>query len=130
MGVDAARRAVRLAPNNGRAQLTLSQALARTGDARGAFQAAALATELLPDDAGAREALADAHWLADQDAAAFAEFRALHDELAGADRGRVVRKARTLYRQHAGWGGRLVSASGWPRRWPRPCAIARPMRWP
>ena len=52
MGVDAARRAVRLAPRNGRAQLALSHALARTGDARGAFQAATLATELLPGDAG------------------------------------------------------------------------------
>ena len=112
MGVDAARRAVRLAPNNGRAQLTLSQALARTGDARGAFQAATLATELLPNDPEAREALADAHWLADQDAAAFAEFRALHDELSGANGRRVLRKARTLYHQHAGWGGRLIAAVG------------------
>jgi Flp pilus assembly protein TadD len=112
MGVDAARRAVRLAPQNGRAQLALAQALARTGDARGAFQAATLATELLPGDPAAREALADAHWLADQDAAAFAEFRALSDELGGVDRERVLRKARTLYRQHAGPGGRLVAAIG------------------
>ena len=112
MGVDAARRAVRLAPNNGRAQLALSHALARTGDARGAFQSATLATELLPNDPEAREALADAHWLADQDAAAFAEFRALADELAGVDRERVLRKARTLYRQRAGLGGRLVAAIG------------------
>jgi tetratricopeptide (TPR) repeat protein len=112
MGVDAARRAVRLAPQNGRAQLALAQALARTGDARGAFQAATLATELLPGDAAPREALADAHWLADQDAAAFAEFRALSDELGGVDRERVLRKARTLYRQHAGPGGRLVAAIG------------------
>jgi tetratricopeptide (TPR) repeat protein len=112
MGVDAARRAVRLAPQNGRAQLALAQALARTGDARGAFQAATLATELLPGDAAAREALADAHWLADQDPAAFAEFRALSDELGGVDRKRVLRKARILYRQHAGLGGRLVAAIG------------------
>lgn len=112
MGVDAARRAVRLAPNNGRAQLALSQALARTGDARGAFQAATLAAELLPDDPVAREALADAHWLADQDAAAFAEFRALADEVHGPGRQRVIRKARTLYRQHAGPLGRLVAAIG------------------
>lgn len=112
MGVDAARRAVRLAPQNGRAQLMLSQALARTGDARGAFQAATLATELLPNDPGAREALADAHWLADQDAAAFAEFRALSDELAGTDHDRVLRKARALYRQHAGVAGRVVAAIG------------------
>lgn len=112
MGVDAARRAVRLAPNNGRAQLALSQALARTGDARGAFQAATLASELLPNDPEAREALADAHWLADQDAAAFTEFRALADDLAGPDRERITRKARILYRQHAGPLGRVVAAIG------------------
>jgi tetratricopeptide (TPR) repeat protein len=110
MGVDAARRAVRLAPTNGRAQLTLSQALARTGDARGAFQAATAAVALLPGDAAAREALADAHWLADDDAGAFSEFRALLSELDGSDRERVLRKARTLYRQHAGWPARLLAA--------------------
>lgn len=112
MGVDAARRAVRLAPNNGRAQLALSQALARTGDARGAFQAATRAASLLPGDPSAREALADAHWLADEDAAAFAEYRALAGELSGADRERTIHKARTLYRQHAGWPGRLVASVG------------------
>jgi tetratricopeptide (TPR) repeat protein len=112
MGVEAARRAVRLAPRNGRAQLALSQALARTGDVRGAFGAATAAVELLPDDPAAREALADAHWLADEDAAAFAEFRALATELDGIARDRVVRKARTLYRQHAGWGGRLLASIG------------------
>ena len=112
MGVDAARRAVRLAPQNGRAQLALSHALARTGDARGAFQAATMAAELLPNDPEAREALADAHWLANQDAAAFAEFRSLHDELEGEDRERILRKARTLYRQHAGTGGQLLARIG------------------
>ncbi len=112
MGVEAAGRAVKLDPHNGRAQLALAQALARTGDARGAFQAATRATELLPGDPAAREALADAHWLADEDAAAFAEFRALVDELSGADRHRVIAKARALYRQHAGWAGRLVAAIG------------------
>lgn len=112
LGVDAARRAVRLAPRNGRAQLALSQALARTGDARGAFQAATLAAELLPGDAAAREALADAHWLADQDGGAFDEFRALAAELSGPDRDRVLAKARWLWRQHAGWAGRLVGAIG------------------
>jgi len=110
MGVEAARRAVRLAPRNGRAQLALAQALARTGDARGAFGAATLATELLPGDPAAREALADAHWLAGDDAAAFAEFRALAAELGDAGRRRVMRKARTLYRQHAGVAGRLLAA--------------------
>ena len=109
MGVTAARRAVRLDPSSGQAQLALARGLARTGDARGAFQAATRAVHLLPGDASAREALADAHWLADEDAAAFAEFRALADELHGADRDRIVGKARTLYRQHAGWVGRLVA---------------------
>lgn len=110
MGVEAARRAVRLAPQNGRAQLALAQALARTGDARGAFQAATRAAELLPGDPAAREALADAHWLAGEDAAAFAEFRALANELDKDGRPRVLRKARMLYRQRAGWFGRLVAA--------------------
>jgi tetratricopeptide (TPR) repeat protein len=112
MGVAAARRAVRLDPRNGQAQLALAQGLARTGDARGAYQAAALAVELLPGDPLAREALADAHWLADQDAAAFAEFRALADELDGGERDRIIGKARTLYRQHAGWAGRLLARIG------------------
>lgn len=112
MGVTAARRAVQLDPRNGAAQLALAQGLARTGDARGAFQAATRAVELLPGDPAAREALADAHWLADQDTAAFAEFRALADELRDADRDRIVAKARTLYRQHAGWLGRLVAGIG------------------
>jgi len=111
MGVEAARRAVKLDPANGNAQLALAQALARTGDARGAFQAATRATELLPGDAAAREALADAHWLADQDAAAFAEFRALADELRGTDRDRVVGKAQALYRQHARGLGTLVAGA-------------------
>jgi len=110
MGLEAARRAVRLAPGNGRAQLALAQALARTGDARGAFQAATLATELLPGDPAAREALADAHWLAGEDAAAFAEFGALASELERDGRTRVLRKARILYRRHAGVAGRLVAA--------------------
>ena len=110
MGVDAARRAVRLAPANGRAQLALAQALARTGDARGAIQAATLASELLPNDPAAREALADARWLAGDDGVALAEYRALSGELAGDDRRRVLRKARSLYRRRAGWAGGLVAA--------------------
>jgi len=112
MSVDAARRAVRLAPDNGRAQLALANALARTGDARGAIQAASIAVDLLPADTAAREALADARWLAGDDAAAFAEYRALVSELPENDRQRIVRKARSLYRQRAGWVGRLVAASG------------------
>ncbi len=112
MGLDAARRAVRLAPANGRAQLALAQALARTGDVRGAMQAATTAATLLPGDTAAREALADARWLADEDADAFAEFGALSSEVTGSDRRRVVRKARTLYRQHAGWAGRVLASFG------------------
>ena len=117
MGVEAARRAVRLAPANGRAQLTLARALARTGDARGALQAATLASELLPGDPAAREALADARWLADDDAAAFTEFRALAGELSGVGRRRVLDKARRLYRQRSGWIGRAVAASGRSSMW-------------
>lgn len=112
MSVDAARRAVKLEPSNGRAQLALSQGLARTGDARGALQAATTATDLLPGDQAAREALADAHWLADQDAAAFTEYRALSNELSGGERDRVTAKARMLYRQHAGLLGRLLAGIG------------------
>jgi predicted Zn-dependent protease len=109
MGVEAARRAVRLEPRNGRAQLALSQALARTGDARGAFQAAGAATRLLGGLAEAREALADARWLGNDDTVAFDEFRSLANELRGAQRDRIITKARTLYRQHAGLGGRLIA---------------------
>ena len=112
MGVEAARRAVRIEPRNGSAQLALSQALARTGDARGAFQAAGAATRLLAGLPEAREALADARWLSNDDATAFDEFRVLANELTGASRDRVVAKARTLYRQHAGRAGRLVASIG------------------
>ncbi len=109
-GAEAARRAVRLDPRNGRAQLALSQALARIGDAPGALQAGGAALHLLGGLPEAREAVADAQWLSDQDATAFAEFRALAHEMDGADRHRVLTKARALYRQHAGWFGRLVAA--------------------
>jgi predicted Zn-dependent protease len=109
MGAEAARRAVRLDPRNGRAQLALSQALARLGDGRGALQAAGAALRLLGGLAEAREALADAQWLTDDDSAAFAEFRALSHELEGHERERVLGKARRLYLQHAGWLGRLVA---------------------
>jgi len=110
LGADAARRAVRLAPGDGRAQLALSHALARTGDTRGALQAAARATDLLPNDLAAREALADAQWLNDDGPAAFAEYGALARALGGSDRGRLVRKARSLYRQRSGMVGRLLAA--------------------
>jgi predicted Zn-dependent protease len=112
MGVEAAKRAVKLEPRNGWAQLALAQALTRTGDARGAFQAATLASELLPGDPQAREALADAHYLAGEEAVAFDEFQALANELSGRDRDRVVAKARSLYRRRAGFLGRLVAGIG------------------
>ncbi len=107
---DAARRAVRLDPGDAEAQLTLARALLRRGEATGALRAAAAAVELRPGDLGARETLADAQWLADRDAAALAEFRALAGELSGADRDRVLAKARALYAQHAGFWGRLAIA--------------------
>jgi tetratricopeptide (TPR) repeat protein len=107
---EAARRAVRLNPADGDAQLALARALLLAGDARGALRAASAAAELRPGDLRTRETLADALWLSDRDAAAFTEFRALAGELRGADRERVLEKARSLYGQHAGWAGRLALA--------------------
>ncbi len=107
-GVEAARAAVRLDPRNGRAQLTLAQALIRTGEARGAHQAAGAALRLL-GDVDARETLADARWLAGRRDQAFDDYRALVGELADAKRDRVLDKARRLYLQQAGWTGRLLA---------------------
>jgi tetratricopeptide (TPR) repeat protein len=111
--VDAARRAVRLNASDPAAQLALARALTRVGDGSGALSAATIAAELLPADPRAREALADARWLAQQDAAAFAMFRALAGELTAADRDRVITKARALYRRRAGPLGRLLTGWGW-----------------
>jgi predicted Zn-dependent protease len=111
--VDAARRAVRLDAADPAAQLALARALTRVGEAHGALAAATIASQLLPDDARARETLADARWLTQQDAAAFAMFRALAGSLTGADRERVIAKARALYRQHAGTVGRLLASWPW-----------------
>jgi protein O-GlcNAc transferase len=108
----AARRAVRLDPRDGAAQLALARALTRLGDGDGALAAATIATQLLPGDVRARETRADARWLSRQDAAAFADFRELAGELDGPARARLVTKARSLYRQHAGPLGRLIA--GWP----------------
>jgi tetratricopeptide (TPR) repeat protein len=110
---DAARRAVRLDPADAAAQLTLARALTRSGDGRGAMAAASLAAELLPGDLAVREALADARWLTQQDATAFADFRGLAGVLTGSDRDRVLAKARALYRRRAGPIGRLVAAWPW-----------------
>lgn len=109
MGVEAARRAVRLAPGNGRAQLALAQALARTGDARGALAAAALAERLLPGDSQAAEAAADARWLAGDRTAAFDAFRELAADAPPDHRQRIERKARLLVRQGGGLAARLVT---------------------
>jgi hypothetical protein len=58
-----------------------------------------------------RETLADARWLAEEVAPAFAEFRALSQELTDGDRARVTEKARALYRQRAGFAGRLLAGA-------------------
>ena len=107
---DAARRAVRLDASDADAQLALARALLRVGDAAGALRAAGAATELRRGDVRGHEALADALWLSGRDAAAFAEFRALERSLTGADRARVLAKARALYRQRGGWLSRVLSA--------------------
>jgi predicted Zn-dependent protease len=112
LSVEAAQRAVRLDPRNGQAQLTLSQALARTGDGQGALRSAGAALRLLGGHPDAREALADARWLIGEDAAAFADYRGLAAELEHDSRRRVTTKARTLYRQRAGTLGRLLASIG------------------
>lgn len=108
-GVDAARRAVRLDPRSFDAQLALARGLVRTGDP-GALAAATRASDLRPGDPGAREATADALWLAGRRPAAFDELRGLSKELSGADRQRVLAKARSLYREGAGWLGRRLAS--------------------
>ena len=110
-GVEAARRAIRLDPGNFDAQLALARGLVRLGDSESALLAARRATDLRPGDAIGRETLADALWLAGREAAAFDEFGALAGEMDGRDRERVLAKARSLYRQRAGWFGRLVAAT-------------------
>jgi tetratricopeptide (TPR) repeat protein len=110
-GVEAARRAVRLDPGNFDARLALARGLIRLGDAASALPAATRASDLRPGDANGREAVADALWLAGREAAAFDEFEVLAGEMAGRDRERILAKARSLYRQRAGWFGRLVSAT-------------------
>jgi tetratricopeptide (TPR) repeat protein len=110
-GVEAARRAVRLDPGNFDAQLALARGLIRLGDAASALPTAQRAATLRPDDVTAREAVADALWLAQRESLAFDEFVGLARVLSGGDCDRVMAKARTLYRQRAGWFGRLIAAS-------------------
>jgi predicted Zn-dependent protease len=109
-GIEAARRAARLEPDNVSAQLALARGLTRLGDARGALAAAQRAVDLAPDVVANREALADALWLTGREAAAFAEFLALLERVAGRDRTRVMAKARSLYRQQAGLLGRALAS--------------------
>jgi tetratricopeptide (TPR) repeat protein len=111
-GVEAARRAVRLDPGSFGAQLALARGLIHTGD-RSALSAATRASDLRPGDPSAREAMGDALWLAGRERAAFEGFAELAPVLAGADRDRVVAKARSLYRQRAGWLGRLLGSWPW-----------------
>jgi tetratricopeptide (TPR) repeat protein len=108
--VEAARRAVRLDPTSFPAQLALARGLIRLGDPAGALQAARRVAEMQPADAAGRETLADALWLTGRDGDAFHEFRALAAELSVPDRQRVLAKARTLYRQRAGWLGRRLAS--------------------
>ena len=106
--------AVRLDPDEIRYRELLARVLSEEGAHR---DAAAEFGRLARNDpreaewtlAEAREALADARWLGNDDAAAFDEFRTLANELGGAERDRIITKARTLYRQHAGLGGRLIA---------------------
>lgn len=107
---EAARAAVRLDPADAEAQLTLATTLARLGDGAGAMAAAASAERLLPGDARAMEAMADGRWLLGQDAIAFSSLVELAGRLDGRDGARVTAKARAIYRQHAGVGGRLLAA--------------------
>ena len=109
-GIDAARRALRLAPDSFDAQLALARGLIRLGDPPAAQAAAKRAADLRPSSPAARETLADALWLADRAGLAFDEFRLLADELSGPDRERVLAKARSLYRGHAGWLGRRAAS--------------------
>lgn len=107
---DAARAAVRLDPTDAEAQLKLSTTLARLGDGAGAMAAAAAAERLLPGDPRAAEAAADAQWLQGHNTTAFSGLAALAGRLGGRDGDRVTAKARALYRQHTGFGGRLIAA--------------------
>ncbi len=111
-GVEAARRAVRLDPGSFEAQLALARGLIHTGDPA-ALSAATRASDLRPGDASAREAMSDAQWLAGRRRAAFDGFGELARELSGSDQQRVQAKARSLYRERAGWLGSLLASWEW-----------------
>ncbi|MFN2484972.1 MAG: tetratricopeptide repeat protein [Candidatus Limnocylindria bacterium] len=111
-GAQAARRALRLDPDNAEAQLSLARALVAQRDRSGAVDAARRAAQLLPGDVRARETLADAQTLAGQHRAAFEGYRALVGQLHDADRRRVLDAAAAIYRRRGGRLARLIAA--WP----------------
>ena len=115
----AARRALRLDPENAGAQLALARALVALGDRREALDAAVRAAELLPGDPQVEEVVGDAHRLAGEYRLAFGHYRGLSvNALAqGAQRERVVDKARELYRRHGGSLRGLVAGSPALFRW-------------
>ncbi|HJT63925.1 MAG TPA: tetratricopeptide repeat protein [Candidatus Limnocylindria bacterium] len=108
--VEAARRALRLDPADAAAQLTLTRGLLRIGQATLALEAAERSVALSPNDGTAREALADAQWLAGDEAAALAGYAALARDPDRELAGNAVDKGRSLYRSRAGIGGRLLAA--------------------
>ncbi|MGH2462526.1 MAG: hypothetical protein ACRDFZ_02725 [Candidatus Limnocylindria bacterium] len=109
--VTAARAALRLDPTDAVAQLTLTRGLLRVGQALPALEAAERAIALTPDDPQAREAQADARWLAGDEPGALAGYASLAREGEGAIRNDAVEKARRLYRSRAGVIGRLLAAA-------------------
>lgn len=108
--VTAARAALRLDPTDAVAQMTLTRGLLRVGQALPALEAAERAMALAPDDPRAREAQADARWLAGDEPGALAGYAALAREGDGVIRDEAVEKARRLYRSRAGVIGRLLTA--------------------
>lgn len=112
---EAARAALRLDAGDGVAALTLTRALVELGIARQALVAAARLAELLPGDPDAREAWADAHALAGEGTAAFAEYAALMTDLSPADprRRRVEARARALYGADPSRRRRWLAALPW-----------------
>jgi predicted Zn-dependent protease len=109
--VMAARRALRLDPDDAAAQLTLTRGLLRAGQATAALEAAERAMILSPDDDAARETLADAQWLAGDEVRALAGYAALARG-SGSSSNAAVDKARALYRSRAGRVGRLLAGIG------------------
>jgi tetratricopeptide (TPR) repeat protein len=110
-GIEAARRALRLDPERGDAHLALARGLTRLGDAPAALPAARRALELLPGDPAAAEALADALWLGGDAGQAFELYRRLALRLGGVAGAPPMRKVRALYRDRAGWAGRILAAA-------------------